>query len=433
MKEFSGLRLFLGLLLLVLVSQTSMAQLGRGLQPSWTHLDKAFYLAGEPLGFQLYLAPEFAEEDILVQSILFTANGEAVLYNYWSQAEVHVHGQFQLPQSLSTAWYYLSFRTWDVERKTERVLHQVPLAIYNDEAEIAPEEVSQREPTRETAEVQIPVKELQIQIGTLPENLSPGEATNLQIQVTDRRGRPVEATCSVSITDWELLSTSLAMGMDNLQASDSLLVVTPDRLSSRFFWQGGLVGSDGQLLAETPFRIANAADRQELSTDVRGRFVFQSRQQSARELIVTLPDAQEAKVRFQPAPGRLALGRLFYSPAAFRYLEINRQRKAIWESLSQYSPASIGPTNLVESFESQIPLTMTLEEGQHGWRDDDGSSFGARPSQWYPALTTGTDGGLTIDFKPNWEVRAYRIDVVAQDENGQRGRTTVVYRMPTGK
>lgn len=103
MKEFSGLRLFLGLLLLVLVSQASMAQLGRGLQPSWTHLDKAFYLAGEPLGFQLYLAPEFAEEDILVQSILFTANGEAVLYNYWPQAEVHVHGQFQLPQKIGRA------------------------------------------------------------------------------------------------------------------------------------------------------------------------------------------------------------------------------------------------------------------------------------------------------------------------------------------
>ncbi len=431
MKNRHYLRLLLVLLLLPLLTPSSFAQLGRGLQPSWAHLDKAFYVAGEPLGFQLYLAPEFANEDILFQSILFTASGEPVLYNYWRQGELHVNGQFQLPQALPTGWYYLSFRAWDKDRETERVLHQVPIAIYNDEATITPEEVSQREPTRETAEVQIPERELQIAITSVPENLRPDEVAKLQIQVTDRRGRAVAASCSVSITDWEILSASLAMGMDNLQSSDSLLVVTPDFLSNQFYWQGSLVEEGGEPLPSVPLALINAGDRQELSTDDRGRFVFQSLRQFARELNVVLPSGQAGAVRFQPAPGRLALGRLFYSPAAFRYLEISRQRKAIRESLGQGSLALIGPPNLVQDLERQVPMVMTPQGGQNGWRDAGGSSIGARPSQWYPALTTDSGGWVTIDFMPNWEVRAYRIDVVAQDENGQRGRTTVIYRLPS--
>lgn len=415
---------------LLLLSQTGLAQLGRGLQPTWAHLDKAFYLAGDPLGFQLYLAPEFAEEDILFQSILFSANGEPVFYNYWRQDDNHLHGQFQLPESLPTGWYYLSFRAWDDNRKTERVVHQVPLAIYNGQTTITPAEVSQREPARETAKVQVPEKELQIEVAELPTSIKPGEAINLNFKVTNRRGRPVEASCSVSITDWELLSAARAMGMDNLQTSDSLLVITPAHLDGRFYWQGSLLDEEGNPLTETSFTINNAADRQQMATDARGRFVFLSQQRSVRELAVTLANDQAALFRFQPARGRLALGRLFYSPAAFRYLEVSRQRQAIRETLAQTTPAKVGAVNLVADLEGRFPVVAAPNNQIAGWQSGSSSAPASRVSQWFSNLQTGASGGQSVTFEHAWEVRAYRIDIVAQDDEGRRGRTTMVYRVP---
>lgn len=403
------------------------AQLGRSLQPSWIHLDKAFYVAGDQLGFQLYLAPEFAGEDILVQSILFGANGEPVLYNYWRQGQDHVQGQFVLPESLPTGWYYLSLRAWDESRKTERVLQQAPLAIYNDQNSIGPEEVSQREPARETAQVQIPEKELQIEIAPLPAGLAPDQAVQLDITITDRRGRPVKAKCSVSINDWGLLSTSLAMGMDNLQTSDSLRVVTPDRLSSRFYWQGEIVGNDGQPGKNQTFMLQAGQEQQQMGTDERGRFVFRSNQRMVNKL--QFEGEGQQQFQFQPANGRLAFGRLFYSPAAFRYLELNRQRKTIREAMGKRTSLSTD-VNFVQPFDTELSLANNRSTQDEGWRLEENVDLpAANVSGWYPALETTEEGRLRLNYGHGWERTAYRVDIVAQDEQGRRGRQTLVYRV----
>lgn len=417
------------IVLILLFAVTGLeAQLGRSLQASWVHFDKAFYVTGDQLGFQLYLAPEFAEEDILVQSILFGANGEAVLYNYWRQGDEHVQGQFTVPEELPTGWYYLSFRAWDESRRTERVLQQAPLAIYNDQRPILPEEVSQQEPARETAQVEIPERELQIEIASLPTGLNPEQGVELDVTITDRRGRPVKAQCSVSINDWGLLSTSLAMGMDNLQASDSLRVVTPDRLSSRFYWPGKMLNAEGGLLSNQMFSMQAQQERQQLSSDERGRFVFQSNQRMVQQL--GLDPADDAQIQFQPAAGRLALGRLFYSPAAFRYLETNRQRKAVHLMMSG-DEESAATTNMAGLSGTDLSLVAGTGPQNQGWHIVEGANEAlGEVSGWYPGLETDADGRLQLSYTHTWEKTAYRIDIVAQDEQGRRGRSTLVYRVP---
>ena len=430
MKKNHPCLVLLVVLLLLVDTLPLGAQLGRSLQPSWIHLDKPFYVVGDRVGFQLYLAPEFADENILVQSILFGANGEAVLYNYWRQGEQHVNGEFQLPSNLPTGWYYLSLRAWDENRQTERVLQQAPLAVYNDRKAIEPALVSQQEPARETAAVVLPEKELQLEIVPLRQNQGPGEAAAFEIKVTDRRGRPVEAHCSVSVADWGLLSTAMAMGMDNLQASDSLRVVTPDRLSSRFFWQGELQGAEQAPLADTYFSLQAGAEMQTLSSDERGRFVFLSQAMSADQLSLRLKDGQYFRVRFQPAPGRLALGRLFYSPAAFRYLEVSRQRRAMQETLGMPEVLGLRPnhvTNLQGTFELVNAGASTA--GSWYWEQTAQDLPMTSASSWFPKLQSGQDGRLVIRYHHSSEKTAYRVDVVAQDAAGKRGRTSLVYRV----
>lgn len=418
------------LLFLTLVTLSSVeAQLGRSLQPSWIHLNKPFYVTGDDLAFQLYLAPEFSGEDILVQSILFGANGEPVLYNYWRQAKNHVSGRFQLPERLPTGWYYLSLRAWDKHRQSERVLHQAPLAIYNDQTPISPEAVSQREPARETAEVKIPEKELQIELETIPANPEPGQEVTLTIKVTDRRGRPVVASCSASITDWQLLSTSLAMGMDNLQASDSLRVVTPDRLSSNFYWQGLVQDIDGENITEASFLVRGGQQPQEIRTDNRGRFVYQGVERQVETLDFLARSEQGFQLRFQPAAGRLALGRLFYSPAAFRYLEINRQQRTIRQAMGEAATPEVS-TNLVAELPPQFSI-LPAGQGQAIIAQSRNTNYPEPASiSWQPDLQTNTSGNVQVRYIQGWEKTAYRVDVVVQDAEGRRGRESLVYRAP---
>jgi hypothetical protein len=426
-------KILLVYLICSLLGGVVFAQASRSLQSSWLHLDKPFYVTEDALGFQLYLAPEFTQESIVIQSILFDATGEPQLYAYWAnQRKSTVPGKIFLPADLSTGWYYLSFIVWDRERKTERVLLQAPLAIYNDQETILAETVSQQEPTRQTAPVVIPEKELTITIANLPETILPGGEINFELQVTDRRNRPVSTEVSISVTDWGLMGASMAMGMDNLQGSDSLRVVTPVNLIGTTFWQGIHLQEDGSP-APAQKLVAMIADReQNLQTDARGRFVWQQPITANRTPIgFTKENDEPTVVRFQPAPGRLALGELFYTPAAFRYLEINRQRKLI-ENLSEKKTTIILDhyQNDVKPFSGPYQLAGVNPARELNWAyTPTAAAFPARTTIfWAASLQTSTNGVLDIKYAHPPEATTYRIDVVAQDAEGRRGRMTVYYR-----
>lgn len=410
------------------------AQASRSLQSSWLHLDKPFYVTEDAVGFQLYVAPEFTQESIVIQSILFDATGEPQLYAYWSnQRKSTVPGKIFLPADLPTGWYYLSFIVWDRERLTERVLLQAPLAIYNDQETIVPEMVSQQEPSRQAAPVVIPEKELAISLAKLPETIPPGEEINFEVQVTDRRNRPVSAEVSISVTDWGLMGASMAMGMDNLQEGDSLRVITPANLIGTTFWQGIHLEENGSP-APSQKLFAMIADREQiLQTDARGRFVWQQPiTANLSALGFAKQNDEPTLVRFQPAPGRLALGELFYTPASFRYLEINRQRKLV-ENLRGENIAFVPDPyqNDVKPISGPYQLAGVNPARELNWAyAATKTTLPARTTLfWATGLETSSAGGLAIKYAHPPEATTYRIDVVAQDAEGRRGRTTVYYRV----
>ncbi len=416
-----------------LLGGVAFGQASRSLQSSWLHLDKPFYVTEDALGFQLYLAPEFVKESIVIQSILFDATGEPQLYAYWvNQRKSTVPGKIVLPADLPTGWYYLSFVVWDRERQTERILLQAPLAIYNDQENIIAETVSQQEPSRQTAPVVLPEKELTITIANLPETMLPGSTADFEVQVTDRRNRPVSAEISVSVTDWGLMGASMAMGMDNLQESDSLRVVTPANLIGTTFWQGIHLQEDGRP-APAQKLVAMIADReQNIQTDTRGRFVWQQPITANHSPMGFLSEnTQPARVRFQPAPGRLALGELFYTPAAFRYLEINRQRKLIGGLRVEKNAIPLeNYQNDVKPFRGPYQLAGVSPARELNWTYT--PTAAALPASttifWAASQQTNTNGVLAIKYAHPPEATTYRIDVVAQDAEGRRGRVTVYYR-----
>lgn len=409
------------------------AQLGRSLQACWVHLDKAFYVTEDVIGYQLYLSPEFKNEQTTVQIILFDADGNPRSYSYnHNQGQTNLAGNLTLDSSLSTNWYYLSFRVWDKEREREQVLLQVPIAIYNDREEIEPSEVSQQEPARWKDPVEVVNKKLQLNIRIEPENPQAGEEVRLTIQTTNRRGKPEQAALSLSINDWSQLGASLAMGMDNLHAGDSLRVITPSALTSQFYWQGLLLDQTNAPLANTEFQIQVVGKTQNLSTNTAGRFVVRSKTTTTSNSFSFSPvNGQVAKVQFMPQQGRLAMGKLFYTPAAFRYLESNRQRKSIYKILGHETEEELNiRQNLVRLETSGFTVNGFDRQQDNSWTETFSKQSPIQPSWiWQSNLQTDTNGEVTITYVQSAEPSSFRVDVIGQTAEGERARTSVVYKV----
>ncbi|MEM1214037.1 MAG: hypothetical protein AAGJ82_00030 [Bacteroidota bacterium] len=421
--------------LFILLSHCGWAhtQASSSLQATWVHFDKPFYLTEDVLGFQLYLAPEFAGENITVQAILFDPNGQAVNYSYWqNNGRAVISGSTQLAAELSTDWYYLSFRAWDREKGRERVLLQAPVAIYDAQQEIVTARVSQQEPPRLKAPVETATrKALNIQLVDVQERVSAGAPVRIVLDIRDHRGRPVGADYSLSVSDWSLLSCSLALGMDNLHASDSLRVVVPRFLGNDLYWQGVLLNDAKEEVADERIQVQLGANTQTITTDERGAYLLRTPERVLHsELHVTYPNGQMATTQFRPARGRLVLGELFYTPAVFRYLELHRQRQQINQVLGNTpAPLTYRQANTVELIPGKASFSGYTTDQNHGWLPTATTKGPANPSLvWQSGIQTDREGGAVIEFTPSSERTAYRIDIVAQDAKGQRGRTSVLYR-----
>ncbi|MEL7222700.1 MAG: hypothetical protein AAGJ93_15370 [Bacteroidota bacterium] len=418
---------FLITLILSMACQIGNTQLGRSLQACWVHLDKPFYVVDDVVAYQLYLPPEFIGINATVQTILFNADGQALWYSYQQNNEKsNLSGVLALSEQLSTDWYYLSFRVWDTNLSTERVLVQVPLAIYNDHEEITPTRVSQQEPARLKDPVEVENKELTITLSLRPEKPRQGEEVELILKATNRRGKPVPATFSLSINDWSQLSTSLAMGMDNLHAGDSLRVVTPSYLTNDVYWQGILLDKDQKALPSVSLLLPES----KVHTDERGRFILRYPSGNQRyEVDLTFEDGAAATTQFMPQRGRLVMGELFYTPAAFRYLEANRQRREIFELLQRsLSPLTGIEQNQVNLNEEAFTL-IANQRTQHNWRYSAVDQPIHPSCIWQTDIRTDATGEAKIIFVQPNEKTAFRIDVIGQSEEGQRARANLLYRL----
>jgi hypothetical protein len=291
--------------------------------------------------------------------------------------------------------------------------------------------VSQQEPARLKDPVVVDNKDLRLTISISPEKPHAGEEVQLNIRATNRRGKPVQTELSLSINNWSQLSTSLAMGMDNLHAGDSLRVVTPSFLTSDFYWQGILLDEENQALPNTQILVHTADESLTINSDERGRFLFQPTSQNKNyKLELVSPDGAPVKVQFMPQRGRLAMGKLFYSPAAFRYLEANRQRRAIYELLQlPIAPLSGVQQNQLSIQDGQILLQAYDEVQQNTWTSN-AQTAPINPSWiWQTRLHTDTNGEVKFTYTQASEKAAYRIDVVGHSIGGQRARSSLLYRI----
>ncbi|MCB0636750.1 MAG: hypothetical protein KDC54_09050 [Lewinella sp.] len=397
------------------------------LAPCWVHFDRPFYVTAEEIGYQLYLPTEFRDHPVVINAILMDALGQEVAHRFLTtEGQATVAGAYLIPADLPTGWYYFSYRVWDRSRATERVLLQAPLAIYNDQEVIAPERVSQREPASQSGPVAPSERPLQIEISLRPMPDGADQQARLSIQVTNHRGRPVAASLSVSIIDWQLLSPSLAMGMDNLQGGDSLKVVVVDRLSQELFWQGVLLDGNQQPLPRTALELRSPhSGATTLYTDERGLFpILQPVFEGDRRFFWRDEQGAPAQAVVLPATGRLEFGELYYSPGVIRYLQLSRQRKQMarltgWTDGPIWSSPDLTPAR--EAVLTGLNPADEVPAGLPG-------AFRTR-LYWQAGLQTNSDGRLFLPFRQSDEQSTFRVEVVAQDADGHRGRASITYRV----
>jgi hypothetical protein len=222
------------------------------------------------------------------------------------------------------------------------------------------------------------------------------------------------------------------MGMDNLHAGDSLRVITPNFLTGDFYWQGILLDGENQTLPNTQVQIRTTDGVTTIPTDERGRFLFQQKGSSkGYQLDITSLDGYSVNSQFMPQSGRLVLGKLFYTPAAFRYLEANRQRRKIC-ALLQLPIGSLPDVqqNKVGILNGPFSLAAYQEAQQNNWTSNNNWVGPIRPGWiWQPGLKTNMQGEVRFNYTQAEGVAAFRIDVVGQRNDGQRARSSLLYKV----
>ncbi len=410
-------------------------------QVAWVHYDKPFYVTEDMVGYQLYLSQQFNHHNIVVKTTLFDNRGEEISSQFnATEGQRVVAGSHYLPAELATGWYYCSFRIFDLERNAERIITDAPFAVYNDQIAAVPTSVTQSEPERFIPVTEVGETGLMMEIFTFPENPAAGEETEVLIRVRNRRGRPVQADLSVAINDWSLLSPSLAMGMDNLFSSDdSLRISDMNQLANSIFWQGSAYDSGGRPVGDGMIR-ATANEQTDATYEAavsrRGYFTLLSPFFEG-DMAFSWQDGNgnSAMASQRKTNGDLSdLPPLYLSPAVFRYLQLNRQRKQL-NAYRQAHPYP-GETRLAALGAREGRATTIIRGGTpaasaewNGHPVDDQTP--ARPSLvWNTGLQTNEYGEVRFSYQHGHDITAYRIDVVAQEtSNGARGRQSVVYRM----
>ena len=429
------IRSLLTLLLLVVGLQSVSAQ------AAWVHYDKPFYVTEDMVGYQLYLSQRFNNQSIVVKTTLFDSRGDEISSQFnATEGRRVVAGSHYLPAELTTGWYYCSFRIFDLERNAERIIIDAPFAVYNDQIAAVPTSVTQREPERFLPVTEAGDEALMMEIFTFPENPVAGEETEVLIRVRNRRGRPIQADLSVAINDWSLLSPSLAMGMDNLlSADDSLRLPDMSQLANSIYWQGSAYDSGGRPVGDGMIRATateNGDATYEAAVSRRGYFTLLAPYYEG-DMTFSWQDGNgnAAMASQRKTNGDLAdLPPLYLSPAVFRYLQLNRQRKQL-NAFRQTHPYP-GGTRLAALGAREARPTSIVRGGTPGdaaeWNGHAADTgVPSRPSLvWNTNLQTNEYGEVRFSYQHGDDVSAYRIDVVAQEiRNGGRGRHSVVYRM----
>lgn len=192
------------------------------------HTDKAFYVSGETVHYQLYLSNNLAQKSMTIRGTIYNESGQKVHeYFYKNEGKASIGGYFRVPYDLSSGVYKLVFLASSQNGIQTHELASIFIPIYNDLEPISSNASEMELSANE------PLQDLNVQVNLTPPSFGNRTTANVDITVTDQNGTPVQSTLSVNILDQK---SAMLFGDRNVVKSDiDIQLATPD---NNLFYQG---------------------------------------------------------------------------------------------------------------------------------------------------------------------------------------------------
>lgn len=297
------------------------------------HLNKAFYVNGETIWYQLYLPNSMRDTKATLKAVVLDGNDAVQDYYYLrTEGKTTVEGYYKLPYEAPAGMYRLLVWGRPLNRLQEAIFAAVPVPVYND-LEGVPEDATLFDPAA-LAQPKLPPEltdDGQLKISLTPATPRPGEKVSLQVQVLDDNGLPVRgAEVSAAVTDQKLcgnqvlpaLSVQRGYPLPQTRWENGLFLrgkITPqDTTSPENLMVGGFLPPAQRLYYSR--------------VDEQGNFVLQfpAFYQSARLQFLSYPEADFtialANALRTPTPPPL-----LYTAGIKKYLAWSRLRKTIYQ------------------------------------------------------------------------------------------------------
>ena len=195
------------------------------------HLDKPFYVNGEVVWYKLYLPPQFAGRERMIEVNVLDDAGEVLETHYrHSAGETFVDGYYKVPFDCRTGLYQLVFSGMRRELGANVLLAQAEVAFYNDFDIIDPALIVASAPGRPAADAALSGDKVQVRVDVSP-SISARAEQEIRITLTDAAGQPVTGHVSVSVVDHQMVpepvlvrGPDMSYGVVEEQMSDNIFV-----------------------------------------------------------------------------------------------------------------------------------------------------------------------------------------------------------------
>lgn len=205
-------------------------------------LDKPFYTAGDPVGYQLYFPASFQGQDLALKVAIYHPEGRLICEHFLkTKGNAHAEGFLKIPYDISSNTYHWLLLGTSKDGKQRIKLGTIHLPIYND---LSTKDTPPQVPNIPLAT--LPSSDLQINFQWGNADRKRRSPIKGKIQVQDQAGQPVDGVLSVAVKDAALL----ALGTDNELSTHYLEVPDQvvDKLSSEIRILGRTVGQSGTAL-----------------------------------------------------------------------------------------------------------------------------------------------------------------------------------------
>ena len=296
------------------------------------HMDKAFYVTGEVIWFNVYLPPHLKNETLLTLSVYDEQGEELDAFSIYTENGAFIPGYYRIPHAWNSGYYRFVITGSEQSKAEPYELLTVGIPIYNDLKELPKAlTVADREPIPNPLSS---LKTCEVKFISIPEEVSPGDSLTIQFQVRDMQGKPLEANASVAVTDVELTGREETNGMTIFQGK-----TFPGEdfiLSGTSIIKGALFLTDGTPYITNFFGAFDKAANDFYYDIAYNLNYFTLRlPRLYRNIDVQFLDFQEENLDIQllglPGPGPWTGPPLSYPPYVVEYLKRSTQRKKIYK------------------------------------------------------------------------------------------------------